>query len=88
MTRPLVPSAVRPLAVALLLLASAPAAAQLLGTASSFAVLGATPSVTNTGPSVVSGSVGVWPALSITGFPPGIVVPGTGALHPGDATAQ
>jgi len=88
MNRPLVPSALRPLAAALLLLASAPVAAQLLGTASSFAVLGATPSVTNTGPSVVSGSVGVWPALSITGFPPGLVVPGTGALQPGNATAQ
>ena len=69
-------------------LACAPAAAQILGTASSFAVLGATPSVTNTGPSVISGSVGVWPALSITGFPPGVIAPGTGALHPGDAIAQ
>jgi hypothetical protein len=78
----------RCLAFAGLFLASLPAAAQILGTASSFAVLGATPSVTNTGPSVISGSVGVWPALSITGFPPGIIVPGTGALHPGDATAQ
>jgi hypothetical protein len=80
--------ALRPVALALLLAASASASAQLLGTASSFAVLGATPSVTNTGASVVTGSVGVWPALSITGFPPGLVVPGTGALHPGDATAQ
>lgn len=75
-------------AVASLLLAALPAAAQVLGTASGFAVLGATPSVTNTGPSVISGSVGVWPAASITGFPPGVVVLGTGALHPGDAIAQ
>ena len=89
MIKPLfVPSTIRHLAVALLLLASAPAAAQLLGTAASFAVLGATPSVTNTGPTLVSGSVGVWPALSITGFPPGLIVPGTGALHPGTAAAQ
>jgi hypothetical protein len=73
---------------ALALAAATPAAAQLLGTAASFAVLGATPSVTNVGPSVVSGSVGIWPALSITGFPPGLVVPGTGTLHPGTATAQ
>ena len=65
-----------------------PGVAQLLGTASAFAVLGATPSVTNTGPSVVSGSVGVWPAASITGFPPGSVVPGTGTLHLGDTVAQ
>jgi hypothetical protein len=86
--RTLVPVTLRPWATALLILASAPAAAQLLGTASSFAVLGATPSVTNIGPSAVSGSVGVWPALSITGFPPGLVVPGTGTLNPGDATAQ
>jgi type VI secretion system secreted protein VgrG len=62
--------------------------AQLLGTASNFAVLGATPNVTNTGPSVVSGSVGVWPAASITGFPPGTIVPGTGSLHLGDTIAQ
>jgi hypothetical protein len=65
-----------------------PGLAQLLGTASGFAVLGATPNVTNTGPSVVSGSVGVWPAASITGFPPGTIVPGTGSLHLGDTVAQ
>jgi type VI secretion system secreted protein VgrG len=77
------------LACAGFLLGCIPAAAQILGpTASTFAVLGATPNVTNTGATVVSGSVGVWPALSITGFPPGVIVPGTGALHFGDATAQ
>jgi hypothetical protein len=62
--------------------------AQLLGTASNFAVLGATPSVTNTGPSVITGNVGIWPAASITGFPPGMIVPGTGFMHAGDAVAQ
>jgi hypothetical protein len=67
---------------------SDPALAQLLGTASNFAVLGATPNVTNTGASAVSGNVGIWPAASITGFPPGLVVPGTGSLHLGDAVAQ
>ena len=87
-SRSIIPSPFRPLVAAVLLLACAPAAAQLLGTAAGFAVLGATPSVTNTGASVISGSVGVWPALSITGFPPGVIVPGTGALHPGTATAQ
>ena len=56
-----------------------------LGTACSFGILGATPSVTNTGPSNVTGDVGVWPAASITGFPPGTA---TGAFHGGDATAQ
>ncbi len=69
------------------LLASAPAPAQLLGTAANFAVLGATPNVANTGASLVTGSVGVSPAASITGFPPGIIVPGTGTLHVGDAVA-
>jgi ice-binding like protein/exosortase sorting signal-containing protein len=76
------------LALVTLLCASTPGFAQLLGTAANFAVLGATPSVTNTGPSVITGSVGVWPAASITGFPPGVIVPGTGSLHLGDATAQ
>lgn len=73
---------------AALLLVSAPALAQILGTASNFAVLGATPNVTNTGASVITGNVGVWPALSITGFPPGSIVPGTGFLHFGDTIAQ
>lgn len=71
-----------------LLLATVPAFSQVLGTASNFAVLGATPSVANTGNSVISGSVGVWPAASITGFPPGLVTPGTGFLNFGDAIAQ
>jgi hypothetical protein len=71
-----------------LLLACAPAAAQLLGTASQFAVLGATPSVTNVGPTTVIGSVGIFPAASVTGFPPGAIVPGTGVIHLADAVAQ
>ncbi|MEO8430803.1 MAG: ice-binding family protein [Acidobacteriota bacterium] len=55
-----------------------------LGTAASFAVLGATPNVTNTGPTVVTGDLGVSPAASVTGFPPGVVV---GAIHLADAVA-
>ena len=86
--QPFTQSTLRHLATALLLLASASAGAQSLGTAANFAVLGATPSVTNAGPTLVSGSVGVWPAASITGFPPGQIVAGTGTFHAGDAIAQ
>ena len=56
-----------------------------LGSAANFAVLGATPNVTNTGPTIVVGDVGVWPAGSITGFPPGQVF---GNTHAGDTVAQ
>jgi ice-binding like protein/exosortase sorting signal-containing protein len=77
------------LALAALALAATAASAQnvSLGTASNFAVLGGS-AVTNTGPSVVSGSVGVFPGSSITGFPPGSIVPGTGFLHAADPIAQ
>jgi hypothetical protein len=54
-----------------------------LGTLASYAVLGAS-AVTNTGPTVVGGDLGVSPGTSITGFPPGVV---TGSLHAGDSSA-
>lgn len=43
------------------------------GNAILFAVLGAT-TVTNTGPSIVAGNVGVSPGTAVTGFPPGTTV--------------
>ena len=55
-----------------------------LGTATSFAVLGAT-TVTNTGPSVISGDLGVSPGTAVTGFPPGTVL--NGVIHAGNAEA-
>lgn len=57
--------------------------APTLGTADSFAVLGAT-TVTNTGPTVVDGDLGVSPGSAVTGFPPGIV---NGTIHAADAVA-
>src|SRR6202048_4984830 len=63
-----------------------PAPPSPLGTACNFGILGATPSVISVGPAIVSGGdIGIWPAASIVGFPPGTL---TGTKHMGDAVAQ
>ncbi|MEO8898909.1 MAG: ice-binding family protein [Candidatus Dormibacter sp.] len=59
-----------------------------LGTAKAYAVLAGTPSITNTGPSVISGSVGISPAASVIGLgglPKGTVTNGT--IQAGTAAA-
>jgi len=66
------------------LASSAQAASVPLGAAESFAVLAGT-TVTNTGPSVISGDLGVSPGTAVTGFPPGTVTAGT--VHAADSVA-
>lgn len=55
-----------------------------LGTAEPFAVLAGS-AVTNTGPSVINGDLGVHPGAAVTGFPPGLV---NGEVHAADAVAD
>jgi hypothetical protein len=64
--------------------ATACAATVPLGSACMFGILGGA-TVTNAGPSDVTGDVGVWPGTAITGFPPGTI---TGTFYAGDAVAQ
>jgi hypothetical protein len=76
------------LAVAAFAFAANPIAAQaedLLGSAGNFAVLAGS-TVTNTGPSVINGDIGVWEGTAITGFPPGVIL--NGSFHSADAVAQ
>ena len=54
-----------------------------LGTALTFTVLAGS-TITNTGPTVITGNLGLAPGSAVTGFPPGVV---TGAKHVSDAVA-
>jgi hypothetical protein len=63
--------------------ASAAEAPVGLGAAQTYSVLSGQ-TVTNTGPSVLFGDVGVSPGTAITGFPPGLAL---GVAHAGDAEA-
>ena len=55
-----------------------------LGTADAFAILGGS-AITNTGPSVINGDLGLAPGTAISGFPPGTV---NGAVHATDGVAS
>jgi type VI secretion system secreted protein VgrG len=56
-----------------------------LGAAANFAVL-ASSTVTNTGPTVIAGNVGVSPGSAVTGFPPGTVTAPAG-IYAADFTS-
>jgi len=58
-----------------------------LGSATPYAVLAGT-TVTNTGPSVITGDVGLSPGTSITGFPPGLASGTTDAADAASLAAQ
>ncbi len=55
-----------------------------LGTSAAFAVLAGS-TITNTGPSMITGDMGVYPLTAITGFPPGVL---TGSQYPGIAPSD
>ncbi len=72
------------LAILALFAIAGSARAGFLGSAEMFAVLGGS-TVTNTGPTVLTGNLGVSPGTSITGFPPGSV---SGSIHINDGVAS
>jgi hypothetical protein len=72
------------IAVSLFAAPDALAQAPSLGTAENFGVLAGS-TVTNTGPTILQGDLGVSPGTAVTGFPPGTV---TGTIHLNDAVAQ
>lgn len=83
------------MALALLALIALPTQAQAadapigLGTTASYGVLAGS-AVTNTGPSVIGGDVGVSPSAAISGFPPGLTTTEVGptTTEAGTATSE
>lgn len=71
------------LALALGTLSASAATQPTLGTTTNFAVLAGS-AITNTGPTTLTGDLGLSPGSSVTGFPPGHV---NGAIHVDDAVA-
>lgn len=63
--------------------ANAATAPVSLGSAAKFAVLAGS-TITNTGPTVITGDLGLSPGTAVTGFPPGQVL---GTVHVADAIA-
>ena len=62
---------------------SAATAPVSLGTAASYGVLAAS-TVTNTGPTTITGDLGLSPGTAVTGFPPGQVI---GTINAADSAA-
>lgn len=58
-----------------------------LGDARDFAILGAS-AVTNTGPTVIVGNIGVSPGSEINGFPPGVVTGTINSANPAAVAAH
>ncbi|HEU0315694.1 MAG TPA: ice-binding family protein [Solirubrobacteraceae bacterium] len=81
-----VPAVVATISVAAIAAPAAQAVATSppLGSAANFAVVAAT-TVTSTGPTTVTGDLGVWPGTAVVGFPPGIV---HGTIHANDGPAM
>jgi hypothetical protein len=65
------------------LLGASAAAPPTLASAATYAVI-ASSTITNTGPTVLTGDLGLSPGTAVTGFPPGTVV---GTQHIADAAA-
>lgn len=64
-----------------------PSDSAILRSAAVFAILAGT-TITNTGGTVITGDLGLSPGSSVTGFPPGTIIPALGNPHINDAAAN